>query len=215
MSTTNRASVARVDNSPATISWRFVAEWNVPSRNRIYLFQGPNGFAFSVESRDGTKELFSAVFDPYYALNLVNMFKRTIAANLVDNTPHSSSFLPVLFSDAGVTPKVHVALFGRVSPAERETNLDSVITMRWGVFNSSTREEQVIESKDPFSQELIRQTAKGMPDLYGKRFSLVIEYDQRQRIQKIVLKYQRSWYETNGKFFDIWFNNFWIGTLLK
>lgn len=199
MSTSNHTSIARVDNSPNTISWRFVAEWNVPSRNRIYLFQGPNGFAFSRDSRDGTKELFSTVFDPYYALNIINMFKRTIAANLADNTLHSSSFLPVLFSDAEVTPKVHVALFGRVLPAEKETNLDSIITMRWGIFYSSTREEQVIESKDPISQELIRQTAKGMTDLYGKRFSLVIECDQRQRVNKIALKYQRSWYETSGK----------------
>ena len=93
MSTNNSLTLAKAG------SWIFVAEWNLNSGKKVCLFQGSDSLAFSVDGREGKKTLFSTQFDPHYTANLVKMFKRTIATNLEEATPDSSSFIPLLFTD--------------------------------------------------------------------------------------------------------------------
>lgn len=135
-----------------------VAEWTVGKRE-VCLFQVSDRLAFSTEGRSGRLATFRPeVFDIGSAINLIIMFRRTIAVNLEKEEPHSSCFLPKFCTVARDAPGMHVALFGRVDT--RSAAAGDLKGMRWGIWDISRREEQVFEVNDAVAEEFVRYAPK-------------------------------------------------------
>jgi hypothetical protein len=131
-----------------------ITEWNIGQRT-ISLFYGARNTLVAVDGRDGTREPFlSTLYSVEYAANLIEMFHRTIQVNLEREGINDYCFLPKLCIEAQNAPEITVALFGDRDTSSNDEEEPRVL--RWGVFNSSTREEYPVETNDPLSEIFIR-----------------------------------------------------------
>lgn len=184
-----------------------IANWGI-GEQAISLLQESE--CFSARGEYQTARFSSGIYDMSYAANLVQMFHQTIAENLKKEKLHSSCFLPKWCMEAQNASGVQVALFGRVDTISNPAG--EVRGMRWGIFNSSTKEEQFLEVTDPLARTFIHHSpntnrshmiskidkngnsvAKPAPDhyamtAYAKRFCVVVEQDSSGRIQNVALR---------------------------
>lgn len=195
--------------APTEVARQFIAEWTFGLRT-VCLFQEPNCLAFSTDGRSGKTTTFKpALYDINYAVNLIKMFHRTIGVNLENDEPHSSCFLPKLCTDAQNAPGIKVALFGRVDA--RVSVAGELKGMRWGVFNTSNKEEHTFQADDPIARAFVyqapgtnrphmesvldkngKQVMKPASDhfamtSYAKRFSPVLSRNIENHIQDVIL----------------------------
>lgn len=158
MSTLDTVRTGTLSGASVDVPKTVVAEWTVGDR-KVCLFQISDRLAFSTEGRTDRLTTFRPeLCDIGYAINLIIMFRRTIAVNLEKEEPHSSCFLPKFCTVARDAPGMHVALFGRIDT--RSSLAGEIKGMRWGIFDISRREEQVFEVKDAVAEEFIRHAPK-------------------------------------------------------
>lgn len=170
-----------------------VGSWRLGDERTVFLLNETDNLSFAV---DGQKTPISSIlFDTPYAVNLFQLFRRTIEINLQRDPLHSSCFLPQFCR--AIPGGTHVALFGHKEP-------DGALRgLRWGVVSPGNNDDQPIEVTDPVSRDFVLRapSGKGREEMasYTRKFQVTLNRSADSRIETIALRYQRDWYETAGK----------------
>lgn len=191
-----------------------IAEWKLEN-SHICLFRESEALAFSSQGRNGARTRFKPlIYNIDYAANLVSLFYKTIEANLKSDEPSPSSFIPLLLDEPNNNLKTQIALFGRITSTADQATAE-LKGLHWGIHHSTLGHEHTLDVQDGCTREYIRwaphvnfpqnnplisqKTSEQYNQKFALRLTLQAEAHPNGHIQQIALRYQRNWYEVNGR----------------